>query len=235
MKNLAILLFISICYSAVGQTLELEKQSLSQQVRLKKITSEELKRKAVKLSQLTEELGGYPSLPYNQEKERFEYEFIYDTKTDKSTTFNRILEWSAIRFNDVEKALRYQNIETGKVVLKGVFEIIYREDVEGWFRTIESTTDINCNQTWIFTIKDNKLKIEVEQIAFQYRRSNLVNGVYQFNDKLVPIDYVYPIVRGDEKGWKGNLNMLRQTSNTIELYALGLRSYINEYESDYKF
>lgn len=227
-----ILFFLILATNTQAQTFEHEKAYLNNLHKNKRITSDEFREKANKFFNLIQEMGGYPDLPYNDKKGKMEFNFIQEHPSSKNIIFNRVLEWAALTFGRIDAVLHYKDFDSGKIILKGRFNVVFIEDYRRLFGgTAETLEERNCEQTYIFTIKDGKLKIEIIQLVYTYEYYNSINnGSY-----TVPIDRVYPITRGDAKDWKGDLNMLKETEKNITFLIQSLEKYISDYDKDYRF
>jgi hypothetical protein len=115
-------------------------------------------------------MGGYPDLPYNENTNTIQFNQVLEfPNVDKETIYNRILEWSALTFGSINAVLHYENFETGKIILKGTFEIIYRLETKSfWGFEKEAITNSECSETYIFTLKENKVKIEITNLMYEY-------------------------------------------------------------------
>ncbi len=60
-----------------------------------------------------------------------------------------------------------KNYESGKIILKGIVPIFQVVDILSLFSTNEKITETKCHQTYIFTLKNNKLKLQIQNIAHE--------------------------------------------------------------------
>ncbi len=241
-------LFIIFALTVFSQTEKIETQYLQKKFENKEITQLEYQQIARDWHKLLNDLGGYPKLPYNENTSMIEFNILKSYPgINKEILFNRIIEWSAINFGSLSSVLHYKNFETGKIILKGSFDLSYKKDIKSYSffgeeKEKETVSSINCYQTYIFTIKENKVKIEVKFLNYKY-----TTGGYTLSTMYVPeseheisIHSLYPIASGKNSfyglfGWKGRLSILNQTNEEINTLVNRVDNYIKNFESDYKF
>lgn len=234
--SLAFLLTATICF---GQTEELELQNLSRMFEEGEFDQEGYRDRAKAWNALMEVYGGYPSLPYDENQRRIVFiEYIDVSALNKQVIFNRIFEWAAINFGSLDAVLHYKDYESGKIILKGSFKISHKTTYKNfWGRVKESVTTKTSLQTYVFTIKDNKLKLEITQLRYEYKMYGYYTGQYYrpTDTYEMSIHDFYPITDFKPEDWKENLDLIYQTNLRIKLLVFGVELYINEYEQDYKF
>lgn len=219
------------------QTLEKEKAHLVELAQQGVITNEEYREKANSLLEFVEEIGGYPQLPINEDGD-IVFDFVLNTHYDTKTNFNRILEWAAIRFGDLQSVLRYQNLETGRIILKGNFDVVFKKDYKTfWGKKKEEIEETTAYQTFDFFIKDNKVRMRILDLRYKFKIIAYAASTMQYSQREIEvgINTLMPITQADIITWKGNLSMIGETTNNILSYRSELENYINAYEMDYKF
>jgi len=176
-------------------------------------------------------------MPYNEETKEIEFKSIKTfSNIDKKTIYDRSMEWIAEKFGSLESVLHYSNPEDGKIILKGWFEVYYRNDIETFFSIKkEKILSVKCNFTYVFTIKDNKLKMEVIDIKYEYYvpytlAGNLYIPSYTYDG---PISALYPITNSESVEWKGKLNLLDKTTFYLNSYFGDVERYIKNKSTDY--
>jgi len=240
MKRIILLLAV-IIYSlpVLSQTEEIELKNLSDKYASGEITLEQYRKMGKDWQDLIKFFEGFPTLPVNKEYNQVEFINMFEfPNTDKQIIYDRIMEWSAINFGNLSSVLHYSNFENGKIILKGFFEIYYTEDFKLFFGgKQEQTSKVRCNNTYVFTIKNNKLKMEVQDLIYHYfYRSYLVGSTYIPASELdQPIHTLYPITNSDPIEWKGRLDLLKQTNTLLSLQMLSLVKFINNRPFDYDF
>lgn len=242
MKKIFILPFLCALFAADvnGQTPSIEKENLARRFRQEAISPEEYREAAREWNRIMEELGGYPSLPYQEQSGSLEFEYLSAYNLDKAIIFERILQWATINFTSSQAMPPYQNLETGKIILKGSLSVTHKKDIFSgpkMDKITEATENKTCYLTYIFTLNENRLRIQVINIDYEYTRP----GYYSF-DTYVPeqttyysIHSRYPITSTETRQWKANLDLLGQTSHQISLLVKELETYIANYASDYEF
>ncbi|MDP3643404.1 MAG: DUF4468 domain-containing protein [Bacteroidota bacterium] len=239
MKNFLTILLLAITYSSFSQSWEFEEKLINQGIQRRSKTQLEIKEFVNDWMKFKAEYGDYPTLPFNDRNE-IEYTFINDYKLNKEIIFNRILEWAAINFGSLDAVLHYKNFESGKIILKGQFRIFYTVDYLGGFwgdQIKEKTSSSYCTQTYVFTIKDNKLKTQVVDIQVKVEDEGYwVSGVYYPPLTLNRhINYYYPISNFGKLNWKSHLNILEKIDLEILVQKSYLNIYIASYVDDYSF
>ena len=239
----ALFVFVSILVSlnVLSQTEEIEKQYLHNKVLNKEIDPVTYGNLAKEWSKLLSDFKGYPKLPYNEEKGIIQFIVIKDfIGIEKKVVFNRIKEWAAVSFGSLDAVLHYEDFETGKIILKGFVKIPYRKDFKyGFFiqKAGETIESIECNQTFVFTIKDSKVKVEVFNLSYKYVIQPMVIGTLYYPgfsfDKSIHL--LYPITSGDPLTWKEKLSLLEETDYEIIITIQNLENYIKNYKEDYIF
>ncbi|KPL20399.1 MAG: hypothetical protein AMS23_11035 [Bacteroides sp. SM1_62] len=224
---------------AIGQTKELEMAHLYEMVKSGQITNVTFNTYGKEWNNLLAEMGGYPDLPYNERTKSIEFSQVLDLPNiDKRTIYNRILEWSALHFGSLNSVIHYDDFETGKIILKGWFGITYKFDTKSfWGIEKESISLSECSETYIFTIKDNKVKIEITNLQYESTIGGMyVAGSYIPESKTYrSIHSLYPITKDEPITWKGKLSLLEETKDNITLYLTSLYIYIENHINDYNF
>lgn len=230
----AIIIIVPILIQA--QTSDLEIEALSKRVKSGDLTTSEYTSLASEFNKLLKDYN-YPSLPFNSYN-KVEYGFVNELNgLSKQIIYKRILEWVAINYGSLNAVLHYDDFETGKIIVKGNFDVPYVEDYLGWFgvEKVGITTNI-CYQTCIFTIKENKVKTIIKDIEFNYQTRNFSSASYIPNRSIkIDLEEYYPISDNEQIDWKGIISMLNHTDNMLKSYNTMLIDYINDYENDYSF
>ncbi|MCK5856666.1 MAG: hypothetical protein KAG64_04205 [Bacteroidales bacterium] len=235
-----LLLFLSLTFSSqiYSQTEKIEINNLSKRYQSGEFGLEALKEYGAAWQKLIQDMDGYPNLPYNPITKSLVFNYILDTKLEKEKVFSRILEWSAINFGSITNVLHYKSLKDGKIILKGNFEVNYRKDYKNfWGSSKEKYTKTTCYQTYVFTIIENKVKLEVINIeySFHYYGYTYANTYIPSKVVKIKIDNIYPITNFDSDLWKENLDLLYQTNNNIIRISKNINDYINSIEKDYTF
>lgn len=235
MKKAVITLVVMLCVLVMAaQTEKIEKKILSERIAQGKIPTDKATEVRDKWYKLMGEFGGYPNLPYNEEKGIVEFEHIKEFPgMDKKTIYNRVLEWSAINFGSLGAVLNYENFETGKIILKGFTYIHIKEDMKGFFMTSEKIRSIRVKVTYVFTVKEGKLKIYYTGIEYEVPYYAVASNTLSYSDES--ISAYYPIVESEEINWKGRLSLLKETNIELTATSLRLCNYILDSAKDNGF
>lgn len=219
-----------------GQTKELEEEYIMKQHYQREITDVELTYQVNKWRKLLDDFGGYPDLPFREDTKELDYTMVFSFEgLSKEVIYNRIMEWAAISFGNINQVMHYSDLLTGKIVLKGHFNFLYRDDDESfWGKLKEDVEAARCYQTWVFTIVEGSLKIE----TFNVRYEILVYYASPYASSRTiskNIEDMYPITRADPIEWKGRLSILQTTSVEFAKIYASLKEYITDYYDDYNF
>ena len=240
MKPKFLVLLFTFCFlNAFSQTEDIEIQYLRNGYKNGQYSATEFQQLSNDWKALLVSIGGYPKLPYDETTKEIKYKSIKSFDGfDKKTIYSRLMEWGALKFGNLPSVLMYSNSEDGKIMLKGCFSVNYKNDIELFFSSKkENVNSVKCYFTYNFTIKDNKLKIEVSDIIYKYQMSsNVTNNVFVPTYEIEqPINTLYPITYNKSVEWKGRLYLLNETNNTINSYFDDIEKYINNKTTDYNF
>jgi hypothetical protein len=239
MKYSLILIGLLLCFKTHSQTEVLEVQNLAARYSRGDFSQPEYVQFGKDWNDMLKSLGGYPKLPYNEMTKQLEFKSIkLFTNIDKKAIYDRILEWAAEVFGSLTSILHYSNPDNGKIIVKGWFEVYYKEDIETfWTSRKETASSVKCNFTDVFTIKENKLKIETINITYDYYIPSVLIGSLYIPSSTIdkPIYVFYPITDGASVTWKGKLDLLNKTNIRIASLSQDLENYINNKNKDYDF
>jgi hypothetical protein len=239
MKYLLILIGLVLCLNVHSQTEALEAQNLASRYAKGDFNQIEYSQFGKDWNDLLKSLGGYPKLPYNAQTKVIEFKSIKTfSNIDKKTIYDRTMEWLALTFGSLTSVLNYSNLDNGKIIVKGWFEVYYKIDVETfWTSKKEKANSVKCNFTYIFTIKDNRLKMEVVNINYEYNIPySLIGSLYVPSYTITgSISDLYPVSDGEPILWKGKLDLLNKTNIRITSLFQDLENYINNKSKDYDF
>lgn len=239
MKNYILLFGVLFCLDLHSQTENNEKQNLAERFSRGEFTQTEYIQLGKDWKELLTSTGGYPELPYNEESKEIEFKTILSFPgMDKKTIYDRSMEWAAQTFGSLSSVLHYSNPENGKIIIKGWFKVYFKKDVETFFSSKrERVSSVRCDYTSVFTIKDNKEKVEINNITYEYfLPSSYIGNIYVPElSQVYPISYLYPITNNESITWKGNLNLMNETSLHLNSFLKSMERYINNKEGDYNF
>ena len=243
LKDCSIILLLSILpILSFSQTAELEEESMFNRVQNGEITGLEYNELISEWKSLLMDVGGYPELPYIEESQKMDFTTIFSFEgLPKEVIYNRIIEWSAISFGAISEVLHYSNLETGKIILKGNFDFIYRDYVYNFWGVrkegLESLEEAKSYQTWVFTIVDEGLKIETFNIRYSivyYQLTANYTSPRRISESS-NFESLYPITSTEPKLWKSRLSILKTTSNEFARIYESIKQYVSSYEGDYNF
>lgn len=238
MKTKIFFLLIILCNYAYSQTEKLEIENLTNRYSNGDFSIEKYQKYANDWKNLINDMGGYPSLPYNESSKKIKFNMIQSTKQSKKVNYNRILEWSAINFGSLDNVLHYQNFESGKIIIKGWFDVTHKSEYKNfWGKSKDGITTTKCFQSFIFTIKDDKVKVEITDVNYVFRSHSYYTTTVYIPDRKfeVSLHDIYPITNFNSHEWKEKLDLLNQTNLKIKRLIMNLNNYIKNYSNDYTF
>jgi len=67
---------------------------------------------AKKWTQLLDDFGGYPDLPFDESTEQVIFSEVFELPgMTEQTIYDRVIEWGAISFGSIKDVLRHANLE----------------------------------------------------------------------------------------------------------------------------
>ena len=239
-KTLSVLVILILnSTNSICQTGAIEKANIARKFESGEMDVTQYRAILEKWRNLLSSSGGYPELPYNGITKMIEFSFVKEYPSiDKKTIYNRIIEWSAINFGSLNTVLHHGNFETGKIILKGSNEIKYMSEFSNfWGIEKELIEPCECSETIIFTVKDNKVKIEILNLSYEFTtRGYSTAGSYVPPTKTHrSIHSLYPVTEGPSTTWKVKLSLLVETADNINLLIAHLDLYILNHIEDYNF
>jgi hypothetical protein len=238
MKHLlavTLLLFSITCHA---QTDQLEKDNLTRRFENKEFSSEEFRTLAGNWRQVRANLGGYPQLPYDTATKAIVFKKVLETKQSRAISYSRIMEWAAINFGSIDAVLQYGNSDDGKIILKGYFDVTHDKEVKNfWGQTKSGYATTKCFQTFVFTIKEGRVKAEVRDLKYEYSSGGYLSGSIYIPRTTIktPIESTLPITNWEKNRWVEMLDLLSKTTTSINDSLDQLQKYISNYEKDYGF
>lgn len=235
--KLALILWFLSSYTW-AQTEQLEKDNIHNKFKNGEFSVEAFKQYANDWKEMIQSVGEYPELPYEKESGMIKFSFVQETGQPKKINYDRIMEWAAINFGSIKSVLQYENLDNGKIILKGNFDVTHKNVYQVFFgRAREGLKTTKCKQTYIFTIKDNFIKVEIVDVKYEFKLLGYTGGSVYVPDRIyeVSIHNVYPITNYDSDKWKEMLDLLFQTNLKIELLVSDLTEYVKDYENDLEF
>jgi len=232
---IALVFISSIIYS---QTEQLEEENLTKLLESGELSKSKFQTYGVYWREMIKEIGGYPELPYDEKSKKLKFKWIHEIQQSKKINFNRILEWSAITFGSLSDVLHYKDFESGKIVIKGFYDITHKNEYKGfWGKSLEGFQTTKCYLTYIFTVKDDIIKTEVVDIHYKFAVYGYYSSGVYIPDRTIDmsIHRVYPITNFEIDKWREKLDLMHKTSIQIELLMYSLQSYIIDYNNDYSF
>lgn len=236
MKNFGF--FFMLCFPALlfGQTLAVEKKALFEKISLNNIPKSKVNGLSKGLVDLFLKYKDYSKLPYNPETEMMEFNEVCNLQgMSKDDIFDQVKEWIAINYGSIDAVLHYENREKGKIITKGHLSIIADTRFRNvWGKSKSTILEMDIYHTAIFSIKDEKLKIEFVKLNYKYMTGGYHNGSYYIplEEQRHSLDSIYPVVLGDESEWEFRLSTLHETFAEIKLTMNSVSNYLNDKDRD---
>jgi hypothetical protein len=239
MKNYLILLCLMFYLNVYSQTESIENQNLSSRYSEEKSDQASYAKLSKEWADLIEALGGYPLLPFNDETKEIEFKSIKSfSNVDIKTIYDRIMEWTAMNFGTLTSVLHYSNFENGKIIIQGWFNVYYKTYFKAFFTSKkEKVSSARCNFSFFLTIKENRLKMEIVDINYEYYIPYYLAGNTYIPSytKESSIASLFPVTNSESVEWKGRLDLLNKTSIKINSFFNDLELYIKNKSIDYNF
>lgn len=214
MKKYFFLLIILVESNLFGQTDSLERAALLNKLISKEITEASFSKIMPQWVELIDRVK-YPDLPLDQNG-KVHYIFVSEFKGfDKEKLLNRTQEWLSINYG-LLPADMYFNLKEGKIILRNSLNLIY---------------NYSCVFTSIFSIKDEKIKLELISISYQaYYEGNYESGIPEKTINI-NINEVYPVILKKPTEWPLNLTLLKATNKLFSTEVTNLKDYILSYDN----
>jgi hypothetical protein len=214
MKKYIFLLIILAESNLFGQTDSLERAALLNKYISKEITEVSFSKLMPQWVELINRVK-YPDLPLDQNGQ-VHYVFINEFKGfDKEKLLNRTREWLSINYG-LLPANMYSDLKEGKIILRNSLDLIY---------------NYSCVFTSIFSIKDEKIKLELISISYQaYYEGDYSSGIPE-RTVTTRINDVYPVILKKPAEWSLNLTLLKATNKLFNTEVSNLKDYILSYDN----
>lgn len=238
MKHLLLsVLFLPLM--AIGQTPEIELAILNKKTTTRQIDATDAAKYRDEIRKIIAD-GAYPKIPYDTLTKQVTMVFTLDAAgLSKTVIFKRIKEWCALAYGDFETVLRYEDSESGKLIVKGYVKVPYIATFKGfWGDQRKTPTSQKCQHGIMFTVKDGKAKMTIENPSYSFDYGGYVSGSTYISatNYTKPLESFFPIIDdSDTASWRGTLNLIKATMSQFELSARSLEKYIQAYDADYKF
>jgi len=184
----------------------------------------------------------YPILPYDTLSGSINFTYVLECpKVSKEVLFKRVKEWCALSYVDIENVLRYEDIESGKIIIKGYIPMAYRKTYKGWFgQTRTYSQSSKGYHTIVATCKEGKVKLEIKDIRFSFTTrpywSSLTNTYQPGTESEIYLNQMFPITKNEPfEEWIGLLDLARQSALEYKSHSISLNWYLLNWEKDYKF
>lgn len=226
MRNTLIFTILLFSFAATAQTLKIEFDSIENAFQQGKIAQVDAIKKRAFLEKI------YPSLPYDTLMQDFSFSWTVDLPgVPKNVIFKRVKERCAALYGDIDAVLRYEDMETGKIIVKGYVPIRYKQAYQGLWKVREIVGKADCYHTIVFTIKDGKMKYEILSLAYKGRFAySTTNTTYEYSFKSM-----FPVGTKSDIEIRNTLELASDTLRAFDLIKKHFQVYILAWKSDYEF
>ncbi|MGE5406307.1 MAG: hypothetical protein ACM3NR_01240 [Methanosarcina sp.] len=215
MRTLTFIIFAAIGSNLLAQTDSIEKAVLYEKLSSRKMEDSEFSR-IWKQWNLKIKSDKYPAQPMDQNGNVHYIFFKYFKGCNAEYLFNRTLEWLVINYGLLPGNV-YSNSKDGKIIYN---------------LSLSLRTDYSCIPTAIISVKDEKIRFEFINIAYQvFLAGNYAEGI---PERTVNMS-VYPIILKKPNEWELNFSLLRETGNVFNSEFEKLTNYISGYERSFTF
>lgn len=239
MKHALFFTLMLLSIAAQSQTLAMEYALLNQKLKSGDYDVERVRDMNAELKDI-EKSGKYPLLDYDTVSHEITYRYIIECPgVPKTIVYKRIKEWCALKYGDFETVLRYEDFETGKIIVKGYVDLPYEYNWVGLFGEIQTNTEkTKCTHALVATVKDYRVKIEIKELYYEF-----VYGGYFIGSTYYPkvssqksISMFLPLVNNKKvRDWKMSLSLLSNTELQFDYCKESIHKYLMDYLVDYKF
>lgn len=224
MRNVLLAAILLLGVAAKAQTLKIEFDSIESAFKQGKV----LQVDAIKKRAFLEK--NYPALPFDTLIQDFSFSWTVDLPgVPKNVIFKRVKERCAAIYGDIDAVLRYEDMETGKIIVKGYVPIHYKQSYQGLWKIRELPGKADCYHTIVFTIKDGKMKYEILSLTYKGRIA-VTNGTYEYDFKSM-----FPVGMKSEIEIRNTLELASDTLRAFDLIKRHFQAYILAWKSDYEF
>ena len=228
-----------ISFVASGQTYQMEKARLNGMYESGRINATEAAEMRREFESIVNQRGGYPVLPYDSLTNTFN--FIYTINLpgmQRKAIHRRLREWCAIRAGNVDATLRHDDEENGKMINKAYTAITYQNTYETFFGQKRTSQQIvKCFYTLIVTVKDEKIKVEFQDLRFEFITFGYLSGTTYIPEIKTETYFknLFPIVDSNKGRYWGLMDLADQTLSTQKLLLSDMEKYIKDWQKDYGF
>lgn len=232
--------FILCCaLLCAAQTQQIEEAYINKQIVLKAISPEEATLKVKEYRRILKELGGYPQLPFDTLTNDFKFEYFLDVPgVSKSMLMKRIKEWCAINYVELSAVSKYEDLESGKFILKGYVRLPFRVTYEWLFgKYTQSYSDFKAYHTISFTVKDGRVKYRIESLTYMLHvPGKMVGNTYlPAVDVEYPLRSQFPLISGETSNLINQFELIHNTVTAFDASRGDLLRYLLNWQEDYKF
>jgi len=226
------ILFSSLAYPVLSQSLEMEYKCMMDRYLAKEMSQLEFRDMSFAWRALMDSVG-YPEIPYDTITGKVEYVYVHSLGgIPRETIVNRVSEWAAVSFGSTDGLLTRQG-NTSRLILNGYLEIpfpdLFMVWKNAWVGYVEKELQNSsiCYFTMVFTVREGRMKSQLMNLSYEY--TDFVSD-RSVSKNLVSL---FPISSNEEDEWKAVIGLVNETRTSLDTMMDQLIGYIQDYENDY--
>ncbi|MES2808456.1 MAG: DUF4468 domain-containing protein [Bacteroidota bacterium] len=121
-----------------------------------------------------------PKIPFDTIEAKFGYKAIIERPgAKKDLLYSEINEWLATNFNSAKSVIELSDKDAGKIIAKGVYNSFANYNYMGM-----RPVSYRLNFTLIFSIKDDKFRVTITDLAFTTDQEDTINVIGTIESKV---------------------------------------------------
>lgn len=228
MRHILILIF-AICtiFSGSSQTLEIEKVHLQKMIDQKDISAKQTlaRKKAL-------EKCDYPKLDFDTTTNKVSHSFSTSFPgIKKQDLFERVMQWTALTFNEKDATIKYQNLEEGKIITTAYTYLTFNDGIYNILGfPITNKSRLTCWYNIHFTIADESIEMEFVSIKYVFKVTTMdTNMGRQYTEEKYLINEFFPLTKYGVDEMSDYVHMI---NTTISLQKKQHSSLVKYAETD---
>lgn len=235
MRGLILILALSIGQISICQTVSIEFDQLSRNLKDKGLSSFDQQERARAWQQIK---PIYPVLPYDTVTHEFNFERVITFPgVTKNEAFKRVKEWGAIMFGNLDSTFKYEDLADGKIIFEGYSEISYLTTKQFLFKRKIAPDNIDLFFILVVYVKDGKAKLNFKNVRFRNENiATLIGETFIPSvEYYIPFHQLFPIVDNAPELWNPYVEMINKAVNQINVTFLSMERYIRDAATDGNF
>lgn len=216
-----------ICFS---QTIEKEKEFINTQIKSGLIPQTELKDRFTNFTALVKEFGYPKNFVADTIVGSLSYKTSISYSLPDSEVFERVKQWAALTYGDIDSVIKYENKERGVLVYKGLSKIFTTNKESFFLFQTDIVKSYNLYHTVLIICKQGKLSITINNLDFETRYGGEIIG-----STYIPITYVhqnldnlFPITAAKQNLWSERFKLVNLCEKEVIDYSNRMILYIKQ-------